>query len=159
MFGVVFRFPSVKCQACLGKEKRNQLRTGRKEGKAAGGREQVRKADSDSASTPVPVVSSPIMDMELPEELSCVPCALVAVQGLKAGQTDNPLHHEIWRRFHSGAGGANAPSATAASPGGPDLRRAPLRFVAAEDMEWPQMKPKRNSYEWFIPKGILKKNW
>ena len=21
------------------------------------------------------------------------------------------------------------------------------------------MKPKRNSYEWFIPKGILKRNW
>jgi hypothetical protein len=24
---------------------------------------------------------------------------------------------------------------------------------------WPPMKPKRNSYEWFIPKGILKRNW
>ena len=22
-----------------------------------------------------------------------------------------------------------------------------------------RMKPKRNSYEWFIPKGILKRNW
>ena len=22
-----------------------------------------------------------------------------------------------------------------------------------------RMKPKRNSYEWFIPKGILKQNW
>ena len=24
---------------------------------------------------------------------------------------------------------------------------------------WPQMKAKRSTYEWFIPKGILKTNW
>lgn len=24
---------------------------------------------------------------------------------------------------------------------------------------FPTMKPKRNSYEWYVPKGILKRNW
>ena len=32
-------------------------------------------------------------------------------------------------------------------------------FFRGDALAWPAVKPKRNSYEWFIPKGILKKNW
>ncbi len=81
------------------------------------------------------------MDLSLPPELSCDPSALVAFAGLD--ETKNSVHQDLWKRFTSEMGG----------------NRLPLRFVSAEGMEWPAMKPKRNSYEWFIPKGILKKNW
>merc|ERR1719361_3383309 len=32
-------------------------------------------------------------------------------------------------------------------------------FIASGQLEFPQMKQRRTSYEWFIPKGILKRNW
>ncbi|MCL4132919.1 UNVERIFIED_CONTAM: hypothetical protein GTU68_025684 [Idotea baltica] len=38
--------------------------------------------------------------------------------------------------------------------------RIPLKFILLpEAMDFPSMKQKRQSYEWYIPKGILKSNW
>ncbi len=97
------------------------------------------------------------MDLELPAELSCVPSALVAFAGLDPEAS--PRHRELWRRF-AGGDPPSAPEEGAPPPPPPPVdRRVPLHFVAAHTLDWHQMKPKRNSYEWFIPKGILKKNW
>ncbi len=87
------------------------------------------------------------MDLELPAELRCVPSALVALAGLSPDSS--ALHRDLWRRFTGGGGNLEAQVD----------RRMPLRFIDAAHVEFPPMKPKRNSYEWFIPKGILKKNW
>jgi hypothetical protein len=43
---------------------------------------------------------------------------------------------------------------------GSSADRVPLRWLLLHDLaSLPQPKPKRSSYEWFIPKGILKTNW
>ena len=89
------------------------------------------------------------MDLELPPELTCTPLALVAFVGLdhtdkqdkKDGDTSG--HADLWKRFVVDRG----------------LDRVPVRIRHTKDLRWPQMKPKRNTYEWFIPKGILKRNW
>lgn len=38
--------------------------------------------------------------------------------------------------------------------------RAPIQFkLLSANYEFPVSKPKRQSYEWYHPKGILKRNW
>ncbi len=82
------------------------------------------------------------MDLLLPPELTCTPLALVAFVGLDLEASKQ--HSDLWQRFSSNRG----------------HDRVPLRVRrAAGDLSWPVMKPRRNTYEWFIPKGILKKNW
>ena len=36
------------------------------------------------------------------------------------------------------------------------IKLVPLIY---DRLEFPVAKPTRNSYEWYIPKGLLKKNW
>lgn len=76
----------------------------------------------------------------LPECLTAVPASPVAFVGLDgAGK-----HAALWRAFTSER-----------SP-----ERAPLKFFSHQgSLALPNVKPKRSSYEWFIPKGILKTNW
>ena len=81
------------------------------------------------------------MDLSLPAELSCTPLALVSFVGLDI--QGNDVHDQVWRRFVVDRG----------------LDRVAITFRRSDQLQWPQMKPKRNTYEWFIPKGILKKNW
>jgi len=83
------------------------------------------------------------MDLEIPAELTSLPMALVALQGLRE---DDERHKDLWRRFQAQPEGTGAPLRT-------------IRLEAGQQVPWPPMKPKRNSYEWFIPKGILKRNW
>ncbi len=78
------------------------------------------------------------MDLSLPSCLTSTPLSLVSFVGL-----DRPHLQWIWMEFVGNRG--------------PD--RVPLKVMQGDALEWPRMKPKRNSYEWFIPKGILKKNW
>ena len=58
---------------------------------------------------------------------------------------DKKTAEEIWKRFAENRG----------------LDRVPMLFQKGDQQgtNWPEMKPKRNTYEWFIPKGIVKRNW
>uniref|UniRef100_A0A1I8F326 Foie-gras_1 domain-containing protein n=1 Tax=Macrostomum lignano TaxID=282301 RepID=A0A1I8F326_9PLAT len=74
-----------------------------------------------------------------PEQLTEKPVGLVALTGLDVER--NPSHKAILD--------------TTGSP-----TDFPLRFVRnAVDHEYPKCKTKRTSYEWYIPKGILKCGW
>lgn len=79
---------------------------------------------------------------EFPPEIILKPLALIGLSGLDA--VNNAVHKEIWDAFSNNRR--------------PD--RASVRFKLLNNtFEFPVVKPKRNSYEWYIPKGILKKNW
>ncbi|XP_049939900.1 trafficking protein particle complex subunit 11 isoform X1 [Schistocerca serialis cubense] len=79
---------------------------------------------------------------DFPPELYAKPLALVGLTGLDA--LNNAVHRAIWDAFSNNRR--------------PD--RAPVQFkLLSASHEFPPMKPKRNSYDWYIPKGILKRNW
>lgn len=79
---------------------------------------------------------------ELPLELCAKPLALVGISGLDT--LNNAIHKSIWETFSSNR----------------RIERSPVLFkLVGNAHEFPVVKPKRNSYEWYIPKGILKKNW
>lgn len=78
----------------------------------------------------------------LPAELCARPLCLIGVTGLDV--INNAVHKTIWDAFHSNR----------------RAERAPVNFkLLNSSHEFPIIKPKRNSYEWYIPKGILKRNW
>jgi len=79
---------------------------------------------------------------ELPGELVCRPLGHVALTGLDI--TYNAVHKAIWDSFFNNRRND----------------RVPLNFkIKAVDHEYPKCKQKRTSYEWYIPKGILKSHW
>ncbi|XP_062584990.1 trafficking protein particle complex subunit 11-like [Saccostrea cucullata] len=80
---------------------------------------------------------------ELPAELQRRPTGLVGLTGLDI--TYNAIHKLIWDSFYN-----NRRS-----------DRVPLQFkVFPGDHEYPKCRTnKRQSYEWYIPKGILKTGW
>lgn len=81
-------------------------------------------------------------DTDLPAELSVKPLVLVGISGLDI--VNNAVHKSIWETF----GGSRR------------IERAPVLFKLVDNaQEFPVMKPRRTSYDWYIPKGILKKNW
>ena len=80
------------------------------------------------------------MEAALPPELLTVPVAPVALIGLDATGS----HAALWRALTEGGGSR------------------PLRWLLIDDPgnDLPKSpKARRTSYEWFIPKGILKTNW
>lgn len=88
------------------------------------------------------MATQPSDNSEFPPEMIVKPLALVGVCGLDA--VNNAVHKTIWDALSNNRR--------------PD--RAPVRFKLLNNtFEFPVVKPKRNSYEWYIPKGILKKNW
>ncbi|XP_056633401.1 trafficking protein particle complex subunit 11 [Diorhabda sublineata] len=81
-------------------------------------------------------------ETDLPPELSVKPLVLVGISGLDI--VNNAVHKSIWETF----GGSRR------------IERAPVLFKLVDNAhEFPVMKPRRTSYDWYIPKGILKKNW
>ncbi|XP_025086483.1 trafficking protein particle complex subunit 11-like isoform X1 [Pomacea canaliculata] len=79
---------------------------------------------------------------ELPAELLCRPVGLVVLTGLDT--TYNAVHKAVWDSFCNNRR--------------PD--RVPLHFRSlGADHVYPKCKSKRTSYEWYIPKGILKTGW
>ncbi|CAG9862520.1 unnamed protein product [Phyllotreta striolata] len=81
-------------------------------------------------------------DSDIPQELCVKPLALVGVSGLDV--VNNAVHKSIWETFS----------------GNRRIERAPVLFkILGNAQEFPIVKPRRTSYDWYIPKGILKKNW
>uniref|UniRef100_A0A3Q2DCW3 Trafficking protein particle complex subunit 11 n=1 Tax=Cyprinodon variegatus TaxID=28743 RepID=A0A3Q2DCW3_CYPVA len=80
---------------------------------------------------------------ELPPELCCRPMAFVALTGLDV--IYNAVHRAIWDAFCANR----------------RADRVPISFkVLPGDHEYPKCRTKqRTSYEWYIPKGILKTGW
>lgn len=79
---------------------------------------------------------------ELPPELCCRPMAFVALTGLDV--VYNAVHRAIWDAFCANR----------------RADRVPISFkVLPGDNEYPKCRTKRTSYEWYIPKGILKTGW
>lgn len=80
---------------------------------------------------------------QLPQELLCRPTSLIVLTGLDV--TYNAIHKLIWDSFCNNRR--------------PD--RVPLQFkVFSGDHEYPKCRTnKRQSYEWYIPKGIIKTGW
>ena len=80
------------------------------------------------------------MESSLPAELLAATNAPVALIGLNATGS----HSTLWRAFTQGGGNRSLRWLLIDDPGN-DLPKSP--------------KGRRTSYEWFIPKGILKTNW
>ncbi|MED6251052.1 Trafficking protein particle complex subunit 11 [Ataeniobius toweri] len=79
---------------------------------------------------------------EHPPELCCRPMAFVALTGLDV--LYNAVHRAIWDAFCANR----------------RADRVPISFkVLPGDHEYPKCRTKRTSYEWYIPKGILKTGW
>lgn len=79
---------------------------------------------------------------DFPPELCSKPLALIGLTGLDT--LNNAVHRAIWDAFSSNR----------------RQYRAPVQFKLLDPAhEFPPMKPKRTSYDWYIPKGILKRNW
>ncbi|XP_077387667.1 trafficking protein particle complex subunit 11 [Festucalex cinctus] len=79
---------------------------------------------------------------ELPAELCCRPMAFVALTGLDV--VYNAVHRAIWDVFSANR----------------RADRVPISFkILPGDHEYPKCRTKRTSYEWYIPKGILKTSW
>lgn len=79
----------------------------------------------------------------LPAEVLTTPAALVGLTGLDVKIQE---HKRIWDLLTVNRG----------------LDRHPIHFVNipySDRLDFPAAKPTRNSYEWYIPKGLLKKNW
>ncbi|XP_058981914.1 trafficking protein particle complex subunit 11 [Musca domestica] len=78
----------------------------------------------------------------LPSELLVAPQPLIGLCGLDVNR--NAVHKTIWDAFSSNR----------------KAERASVQFkLLPNNYEFPVAKPKRNSYEWYHPKGILKRNW
>jgi len=80
---------------------------------------------------------------ELPSVLRATPQPLVGFVGL--GPDDESQRRRLWETFTSNRG----------------LDRHPLTFhpINLETAELPVAKPARQTYEWLVPRGILKRNW
>jgi len=84
------------------------------------------------------------MDFTIPECVSSTPLAPVALVGLNVAKHSD--HAGLWTALTMD----RAPE------------RVPLRFFVVDSSaaaSFPTPKPPRSSYEWFIPKGIIKTNW
>ncbi|XP_069942864.1 trafficking protein particle complex subunit 11 isoform X3 [Cherax quadricarinatus] len=78
----------------------------------------------------------------LPPEVTTPPHALIGMMGLNI--TEKATHKAVWEAFALNR----------------RTDRTPLHFrLFSNDFQMPPMKPKRQSYEWYVPKGILKSNW
>nr|XP_045621115.1 trafficking protein particle complex subunit 11-like isoform X2 [Procambarus clarkii] len=77
----------------------------------------------------------------LPPEAATPPHALIGMMGL---DIEKATHKAVWEAFALNR----------------RTDRTPLHFrLLSNDFQMPLMKQKRQSYEWYIPKGILKSNW
>nr|XP_039247855.1 trafficking protein particle complex subunit 11-like [Styela clava] len=79
---------------------------------------------------------------DLPQELCYDPMSFVVLTGLDIKY--NAIHKSIWDAFSNNRRADRVPISFGCLPG---------------DHCYPRSKDKRTSYEWYIPKGILKTKW
>ena len=79
---------------------------------------------------------------DVPREALVSPVPLIGFIGLNP-DSDQSCHRNIWTLFSSNRG----------------LDRSALNFTLLDKLELPMSKPPRTSYEWYLPRGILKTNW
>eukprot|EP00090_Calanus_glacialis_P046275 TRINITY_DN9003_c0_g1_i1.p1 TRINITY_DN9003_c0_g1~~TRINITY_DN9003_c0_g1_i1.p1 ORF type:complete len:1113 (-),score=443.03 TRINITY_DN9003_c0_g1_i1:88-3426(-) len=82
---------------------------------------------------------------DIPPEVVITPQPLIGFLGLEPENENLPDHQKVWQMFSSNRG----------------LDRHALNFslLNLDNLELPVAKPPRTSYEWFLPRGILKRNW
>jgi len=88
-------------------------------------------------------LSGALGELELPQVLTTTPQPLVGLLGIN---TDTNINHKLlWEAFSSNRG----------------LDRYSLNFVLLDSgsLSLPPGKPARTSYEWYVPRGLLKRNW
>lgn len=76
----------------------------------------------------------------LPQELKVKPLALIGFSGLDI--VNNAIHKSVWETFINR-----------------NEKAAVSYKLISNTHKFPVIKPKRNSYDWYVPKGILKNNW
>lgn len=79
---------------------------------------------------------------QLPTELTCSPKPFIVLTGLDV--TYNAVHRSIWDAFSNNRR--------------PDRVSVTLKCLPG-DHAYPKCKTKRSSYDWYIPKGLLKTEW
>ena len=80
---------------------------------------------------------------DLPEVLRATPQPLVGFVGLNPEASAQ--HTRVWQSFTSNRG--------------PDRHAFTFLPLDLETVELPVAKPARQTYEWLVPRGILKRNW
>jgi len=82
---------------------------------------------------------------DIPTEVVVTPQPLIGFLGLDPENDQLHNHQKVWEMFSSNRG----------------LDRHALNFILLklDNLEFPVAKPPRTSYEWFLPRGILKRNW
>jgi len=82
---------------------------------------------------------------DIPQEVITTPQPLIGFLGLEPENASQPGHQKVWEMFTSNRG----------------LDRHALNFslLNPDSLDFPVAKPPRTSYEWFLPRGILKRNW
>ena len=80
---------------------------------------------------------------DIPGEALVTPVPLIGFIGLNPDQEAG--HRVVWELFSSNRG----------------LDRSALNFslLSTDSLELPMAKPPRSSYEWYLPRGVLKRNW
>jgi len=81
----------------------------------------------------------------IPTEAHVTPVPLIGLIGLQTDSDGDSDHRRLWELFSSNRG----------------LDRHALNFLVLdlENLELPVAKPPRTSYEWYLPRGIVKQNW
>ena len=80
---------------------------------------------------------------DLPEVLRATPQPLVGFVGLNPEASAQ--HRRVWESFTSNRG--------------PDRHAFNFLPLDLDTVELPVAKPARQTYEWLVPRGILKRNW
>nr|XP_002122142.1 trafficking protein particle complex subunit 11-like [Ciona intestinalis] len=80
--------------------------------------------------------------LKLPEELCCNPTPFIVLTGLD--NVYNAVHKSIWDAFCNNRRNDRLQIQFSCLPG---------------DHAYPRSKTKRTSYDWYIPKGLLKSSW
>ena len=82
---------------------------------------------------------------DIPGEVLVTPVPLIALLGLNVSDGAQPEHRAVWEMFSSNRG----------------LDRHALNYsvLDLDSLEFPVCKPPRTSYEWYLPRGVLKRNW
>ena len=81
----------------------------------------------------------------IPTEAHITPVPLIGFVGLQTENDADSDHRRLWELFSSNRG--------------LDRHALNFRVLDLDNLELPVAKPPRTSYEWYLPRGIVKRNW